>query len=107
MAKPSKLDNPELYLNRELAALEFNRRVLELARDPALPLLERLRFLTICSTNLDEFFEIRVAGVKQRVLHDLAQTEPDRMSPPEVLQRLSELAHRLAGEQYSLLNEQL
>ena len=57
---------PELYINRELSQLEFNRRVLAQAEDPDNPLLERLKFLTITSTNIDEFFEIRVAGLKQQ-----------------------------------------
>src|SRR5689334_5664252 len=59
------LADPSLYVNRELSLLEFERRVLAQARDPSTPLLERLRFLTICSTNLDEFFEIRVSGLRQ------------------------------------------
>ena len=101
------LRNPELYLNRELSLLEFNRRVIEQARDPELPLLERLRFLCIASTNLDEFFEIRVSGVKQQVKYGSVQSGPDNLSPQEVLKRISEVAHALVFEQYRVLNEEV
>jgi polyphosphate kinase len=101
------LRNPELYFNRELSLLEFNRRVIEQARDPELPLLERLRFLCIASTNLDEFFEIRVSGVKQQVKYGSVQSGPDNMSPQDVLRRISEVAHALVDEQYRVLNEEV
>jgi polyphosphate kinase len=98
---------PEYYINRELSMLEFNRRVLEQARDKTVPLLERLRFLSIVSTNLDEFFEIRVAGLKEQAKYGSAQTNPDNMTPTEVLNRISEQARTLINEQYRLLNEEL
>jgi len=98
---------PEFYINRELSLLEFNRRVLEQARDKTVPLLERLRFLCIVSTNLDEFFEIRVAGLKEQAKYGSAQTNPDNMTPVEVLKRISETARSLINEQYRLLNEEL
>jgi polyphosphate kinase len=101
------LRDPRLYLNRELAQLEFNARVLEQAKDPSTPLLERLRFLTICSTNLDEFFEIRVAGLKQQVAFDVTQAGADGLTPQETLDRVSVLAHALVAEQYALLNDVL
>ncbi|MBL8862058.1 MAG: polyphosphate kinase 1 [Planctomycetes bacterium] len=101
------LRDPALYVNRELSLLEFNRRVLEQAKDPATPLLERLRFLTICSTNLDEFFEIRVSGLKQQVAFDVASPGPDGLTPIETLQRVSVEAHALVDEQYRVLNEVL
>jgi len=101
------LRNPELYINRELSLLEFNRRVIEQARDPELPLLERLRFLCIASTNLDEFFEIRVSGVKQQVKYGSVQSGPDSLSPQEVLKRISEVARALVDEQYRVLNEEV
>lgn len=99
------LKNPTLYINRELSLLEFNRRVIEQAKDESLPLLERLRFLCIASTNLDEFFEIRVAGLKQQVKYNSTQTGPDNLSPAEVLARVSETAHQFVQEQYSVWND--
>jgi polyphosphate kinase len=107
MAKVNKviLDNPDNYINRELSLLEFNRRVIEQAMDENVPLLERLKFLCIASTNLDEFFEIRVAGIKQQVKYRSVQTGPDNLSPAEVLKRISELAHDLVKEQYRVLND--
>jgi len=96
---------PELYINRELSLLEFNRRVVEQVKDTSIPLLERLRFLCIASTNLDEFFEIRVAGLKQQVKYGSVQAGADNLAPIDVLKRISETAHVLVGEQYRLLNE--
>jgi polyphosphate kinase len=90
-----------------LSRLEFNRRVLEQARDPATPLLERLRFLTICSTNLDEFFEIRVAGLAERVAAGLDKRGADDLSSRETLHRIGECAQRLVAEQYRVLDEEL
>lgn len=101
----ANLNNPELYINRELSTLEFNRRVIEQAKDENTPLLERLKFLCIASTNLDEFFEIRVAGIKQQVKYHSVQTGPDNLSPAEVLKRISDHAHELVKEQYRVLNE--
>jgi len=101
------LHDPALYVNRELSLLEFNRRVLEQAKDPSTPLLERLRFLTICSTNLDEFFEIRVSGLKQQVAFGVTNAGPDGLTAQETLQRVSVEAHALVDEQYRVLNEVL
>ena len=101
----ASLNNPEIYINREISLLEFNRRVIDQAKDEAMPLLERLKFLCIASTNLDEFFEIRVAGIKQQVKYKSVQTGPDNLTPSEVLKRISELAHRLVEEQYKVLND--
>ena len=98
---------PELFLNREQSLLAFNRRVLAQARDPATPLLERLRFLCIASNNLDEFFEIRVAGLKEQVVSGSTQAGPDNISPQEILTRISADAHKLVDEQYRVLNEEL
>ena len=101
------LKNPDLYNNRELSLLEFNRRVLAMAEDPDVPLLERLQFMTITSGNLDEFFEIRIAGLKQQVAFASVQTGPDNLSPIDQLKRVSESAHQLIGDQYKILNEKL
>jgi polyphosphate kinase len=101
------LQAPELYINRELSLLEFNRRVLAQASDTATPLLERLRFLCIASTNLDEFHEIRVARLQQQVASGSVQAGADNLSPAEVLKRIAEVAHALVAEQYRVLNEEL
>jgi polyphosphate kinase len=105
--EPPALDAPSLYVNRELSLLEFELRVLAQARDPATPLLERLRFLTICSTNLDEFFEIRVAGLKQQTELGVSKAAADGLSPQETLARIGDAAHRLVAEQYRVLNDEL
>lgn len=105
--EPTDLKNPTFYINRELSLLEFNRRVIEQAKDENLPLLERLRFLCIASTNLDEFFEIRVAGLKQQVKYGSVQTGADNLSPAEVLSRVSETAHRFVEEQYNVWNDMI
>ncbi len=99
------LTHPEYYINRELSLLEFNRRVLEQAKDESVPLLERMRFLCISSSNLDEFFEIRVAGLKQKVASRSVQTGPDNLLPAELLQQISSCAHELVAEQYRVLND--
>src|SRR3989454_5327013 len=97
------------YLNRELSWLEFNARVLEEAADPSNPWLERLKFLAIFSSNLDEFFEIRVAGLQQQVY---AGVEPqdygaDGMAPAEQLAAIDRRAHELVAEQYRILNDEV
>jgi polyphosphate kinase len=104
---PTNLDDPRLYINRELSMLEFNRRVLALARDPATPLLERLRFLVICSTNLDEFFEIRVSGLKQQLEYRVASSEPDGLSASEALARISQATHEIVQQQYTTLQDEI
>ena len=103
IAEPD-LKQPDLYINRELSLLEFNRRVLEQSKDTATPLLERLRFLCISSTNLDEFFEIRVAGLKQKTALGSVQAGPDNITPQDVLNIIAGKAHALVAEQYRVLN---
>lgn len=104
---PPALDDPGLYINRELSFLQFNRRVLALAGLPEVPLLERLRYLTISSTNLDEFFEVRVAGLKQKEAYGVTRAGPDGLSVDEQLSRISTAGHALVDEQYRVLNDEL
>ena len=99
--------NPQLYLNREFAQLEFNRRVLAQAEDAEVPLLERLRFLCIVSNNLDEFFEIRVAGLKAQIELGAEFTGPDGAPPSQVFREVSLRAHELVARQYQLWNDEL
>ncbi len=101
------LSDPALYTNRDLSLLEFNRRVLDMAQDPTVPLLERLRFLTILSSNLDEFFEVRVAGVQQRQRLDVPLNTPDGLTPQGLLRQIGEIAQAMIAEQYETLNEVL
>ena len=94
----------ERYINRELALLEFNRRVLDQARDETVPILERLRFLCISCTNLDEFFEVRVAAVKQRLEIGTRSTGPDNMTPQQLLDEIRHRSLVLVRQQYEMLN---
>jgi len=103
----SSISNPALYVNRELSWLEFNQRVLEEAQDSSNPLLERVKFLCIVSSNLDEFFEVRVAGVKQQSQSNLSAAGPDGLSPNEQLAAISVRARRMFEDQYRLWNEEL
>jgi polyphosphate kinase len=96
---------PERFINRELSLLSFNRRVLDQAYDTKLPLMERLKFLCISTTNLDEFFEIRVAGLKQRLEAGSQARGPDNIAPQELLKAISRETYTLVGEQYGALNE--
>ena len=93
------------YLNRELSLLQFNRRVLAQSLDESVPLLERLRFLCIASSNLDEFFEIRVAGIKQMMKAGSQLHTPDGLSPSELFAAITEEAHALVEEQYTAFND--
>ncbi len=98
---------PDYYINRELSQLEFNRRVLFQAADRSMPLLERLKFLCISSTNLDEFFEIRVSGLQQRLEITAAPMGPDGLTPADLLKTISTTTSELVSEQYRLLNDEL
>ena len=96
--------SPELYLNRELGQLEFNRRVLALAEDRSIPAFERLRFLCIVDSNIDEFFEIRIAGLKEEIAAK-ASPGPDGIALREVFRLVSQQVHELVARQYQVLNE--
>ena len=104
---PPALDDPRLYVNRELSLLEFHRRVIEQAKDPELPLLERVRFLGISCWILDEFFEIRAGGLHEQVVYGLAKTGPDGLSPQETLRHIRARVLDLVAEQYRVVHDEL
>ncbi len=95
----------ECFLNRELSLLKFQQRVLAQAADERVPLLERLRFLCIVSSNLDEFFEIRVAGLKEQIKLGSLASGADGLTPQEVYRRVTDEAHAIVARQYTLLND--
>ncbi|WP_426699966.1 polyphosphate kinase 1 [Rhodanobacter sp. Col0626] len=101
------LADPRLYIHRELSQLQFNIRVLDQALDERTPLLERLKFLLIFSRNMDEFFEIRVAGLKGQVALDHELIGPDGIAPRRALAEISEIAHKQIERQYAILNERI
>jgi len=98
------LNNPDYYFNRELSLLQFNLRVLEQAMDDSHPLMERLNFLLIFSSNMDEFFEIRVAGLKNKLETHTGQPGPDGMLAEEMLKEISRITHEAVDRQYHILN---
>src|SRR5262249_36780138 len=101
-------DDPALYINRELSWLEFNRRVLDEALDPAVPLLERIKFLAIFASNLDEFFMVRVGGLQQKVQAGIAVgSGADRMAPRDQLTAIGQTVRQRVDEAYTCLREQL
>src|SRR5690242_3595655 len=102
-----RFGDPKNFINRELSWLEFNRRVLEEAQDQRQPLIERVKFLTIVSSNLDEFFEIRVAGIKQQIESETSDVGPDGLSPSELFDRIQKTVRQLVAEQYTLWNSEL
>ena len=101
------LSNPRYYLNRHVQWLDFNRRVLEEARDPGNPLLERVKFLAITANNLDEFVEVRVSSFLQRIEHGSTERSPDGLSTEEELALVTQAMHGLVREQYKCLNDDL
>ncbi|MBS2024939.1 MAG: polyphosphate kinase 1 [Deltaproteobacteria bacterium] len=96
-----------LFINRELSWLSFNERVLEEACDPAVPPLERFKFLSICCSNLDEFFMIRVAGLKQQIAGHIEESGPDAMSPSEQLQHIATRTHEMVARLYRALGKEI
>lgn len=102
-----ELNNTDYYLNREFSMLAFNERVLELANDASIPLLERLRFLCICSSNLDEFFEIRVAGLKEKLATGSPKLSIDGLNAEEILSQISKRTHALIETIYTTFNRHL
>src|SRR5437899_189752 len=97
-----ELHDPHLFLNRELSWLQFNSRVLEEAADASLPIFERLKFLAIVSSNLDEFFMVRVAGLKQQQLGGVSETGADGLLPNEQLAAISTIVHAMTEEQHGV-----
>src|SRR5438093_9011919 len=103
----NRFSDPQNFINRELSWLEFNRRVLEEAQDVTQPLIERVKFLTIFSSNLDEFFEIRVAGIKQQIESETSDLGPDGLSPTDTFNNIQRVVRELVAAQYALWNEEL
>lgn len=101
------LPSPDTLINRELGILAFQKRVLAQADDPDMPLLERLKFLCIVSSNMDEFFEVRVAGLLEQIRAQSTQCSPDGMTPRQQYRAVSDAAHALAARQYELLNDEV
>lgn len=105
VAAGPQLSHPENFFNRHISMLQFNIRVLEQVKDTEHPLLERLRFLSIFSSNLDQFFEIRVADLKQEINFSRSHISADGMRPEQVLDEISKLCHQAVDQQYQIFND--
>ena len=101
------LPSPDTLINRELGILEFQRRVLAQADDATMPVLERLKFLCIFASNMDEFFEVRVAGLKEQLIAKSTQRSPDGLTPRQQYRAVSKMAHALVAKQYQLFNNDI
>ena len=98
---------PAYFINRELSWLEFNHRVLEEALDPQQPLLERVKFFCIVSSNLDEFFEVRVAGLKQQIESEAVERTMDGLTATETLRAIVKRVRRMVEQQYACWRDEL
>src|ERR671922_1777200 len=107
MSEALDLSSPALYINRELSVLEFQRRVLEEAQDEHNPLLERLKFLAIFGSNMDEFFMVRVSGIRRQVEAHIMEVSPDGSTPPEVLAAARKLSIELYRTALNCLNKKI
>src|SRR5215471_19546323 len=101
------VEDPSLYINREASWLAFNRRVLEEANDEHNPLLERVKFLAISASNLDEFFEVRVAGLLQRIEEGFIDSGPDALTAQQERELISRETHDFVEKQYENWNRDL
>src|SRR3954454_10181601 len=101
------VSDPSLYINRETSWLAFNRRVLEEANDERNPVLERVKFLAITASNLDEFFEVRVAGLLQRIEDGFIDSGPDALTAQQERELIARETHKFVEEQYECWNKKL
>src|SRR5450755_4423065 len=102
-----RLDRPDLFINPHLSLLQFQRRVLEEAQNPHTPLLERVKFLSILGSNIDEFFMVRVAGLMQQIENKVQETGMDGRGPAEALEAIRTEVDRLMSEAYDFYREEL
>src|SRR5512147_685411 len=107
MPESIDLSSPSLYINREISLLEFQRRVLDEALDEHNPLLERLKFLAIFGSNMDEFFMVRVSGIRKQVEAHIMEVFPDGLTPPDVLAATRKFSLELYGTALHFFNKKL